>query len=93
MDPQFCSVGWGSGVAVICGVGRRCGSDPMMLWCRLAAVALIRPLAWEPPYATGAALKRQKQKKKKKEMSLIDYNYYSAPLILSYVYIFGVMIE
>ena len=24
-----------------------------------AAVAPIRPLAWEPPYATGAALKRQ----------------------------------
>ena len=25
-----------------------------------AATALIRPLAWEPPYATGAALKGQK---------------------------------
>ena len=25
------------------------------LWCRLAAVAPIRPLAWEPPYATSAA--------------------------------------
>ena len=43
-----------------CGVGPRCGSDPALLWllCRLAAVALIRPLAWEPPYAVGAALKR-----------------------------------
>ena len=32
------------------------------------ATALIRPLAWEPPYAKGAALekgKRQHQKKKK----------------------------
>ena len=27
------------------------------LWCRLAAAAPIRPLAWEPPYAKGAALK------------------------------------
>ena len=27
------------------------------LWCRLAAVAPIRPLAWEPTYAEGAALK------------------------------------
>ena len=23
------------------------------LWCRPATVARIRPLAWEPPYATG----------------------------------------
>ena len=28
---------------------------------RLAAVAPIRPLAWESPYAAGAALKRQKR--------------------------------
>lgn len=33
------------------------------LWCRLAATAPIRLLAWEPPYATSAALKRQKKKK------------------------------
>ena len=36
----------------------------LWLWCRLAATALIGPLAWEPPYATGAALKRLKKKKK-----------------------------
>ena len=35
----------------------------LWLWCRLAAVALIGPLAWEPPYAAGTALKRQKKKK------------------------------
>ena len=28
-----------------------------MLWCRPAAVAAIGPLAWELPYAVGAALK------------------------------------
>ena len=46
------------------GVGRRCTLDLMLLWlwCRLEATALIRPLAWEPPYATGAALKRHTQK-------------------------------
>ena len=33
----------------------------LWLWCRLVATALIRPLAWEPPYAAGAALKRQKK--------------------------------
>ena len=40
----------------------------LWLWCRLAAAAPIRPLAWEPPYAAGAALENTKiQKKKKKE--------------------------
>ena len=41
----------------------------LWLWCRPVDTALIRPLAWEPPYATGAAIekaKRQKDKKKKK---------------------------
>ena len=51
-----------------CGVGRRCGSDPelLWLWCRPAAVALIQPLAWEPPYAACVALKSQKKQKKNK---------------------------
>ena len=48
------------------------------LWCRLQtwlgsgvgmaeaeAIALIRPLAWERPYAVGAALKKKKKKEKK----------------------------
>ena len=43
-----------------CGVGHRRGSDLVLLWLwrRPAAVAPIQPLAWEPPYAMGAALKR-----------------------------------
>ena len=50
-----------------CGVGCKWGSDPVLLWlwCRPAAVALILPLAWEPPYAAGAAIKNEKKKKKK----------------------------
>ena len=50
-----------------CGVGRRRSSDPVLLWfwCRPASTAPIRPLAWEPPYATGAALEKTKKKKKK----------------------------
>ena len=64
-------MGWGSSIAVSCGVGRSRGSDPLLLWlwCRPKAVALIIPLAWEPPYAVGEALrktKRPKQNKKKK---------------------------
>ena len=41
---------------VSCGVGHTCGSDPMLLqlWRRPETTALIRPLAWEPPHATGA---------------------------------------
>ena len=53
-----------------CGVGRRHGSDPALLWlrCRPAATALIHSLAWEPPNAleknaAGVALKRPKKKK------------------------------
>ena len=34
----------------------------MLLWCRLAATTLIPPVAWEPPYATGVALKDKKKK-------------------------------
>ena len=43
-----------------CGVGHRRCLDPELLWYRPVAMALIGTLAWEPPYAVGAALKRQK---------------------------------
>ena len=45
-----------------CGVGHRRGSDLalLLLWCRLAAVAPIQPLVWEPPFVMGGALKRKK---------------------------------
>ena len=39
----------------------------MWLWRRPAAVVPIRPLAWEPPYATGAALDKGKKTKKNKK--------------------------
>ena len=54
---------------VSCGVGSRHCSDPALLWlwCRLVATAPIRPLAWEPPYAVGAALEKAKTKKKKRK--------------------------
>ena len=48
-----------------CGAGRRCGLDLALLclWCRPAAEALIKPLAWEPPHAMGAVLTRKKKKR------------------------------
>ena len=55
------------------GVGCRHGSDPtwLWLWYRPEATALIRSLAWEPPYAVGMAQEMAKrQKKKKKDYSV-----------------------
>ena len=51
-----------------CGVGRRHGLDPALLWLwrRPAAAAPIRPLAWELPYAAGVALKNKQTKKQTK---------------------------
>ena len=57
-----------------CGVGCGCSSDPTLLWLRRrpAVIALIGPLAWELPYASGAALKRQKNKNKKYKTRIMD---------------------
>ena len=61
--------GSGSGIDMSCDVGCRCAWDLMLLWLRyrLAAIAPIQSLAWESPYAAGAALKSEKKKKKEKE--------------------------
>ena len=50
-----------------CGAGHRLGLDLMLpgLWCWMAAVALIWPIAWEPPYVLDVALKKQEKKNKK----------------------------
>ena len=52
-----------------CGVVCRHGSDLALLWqgCRPAAVALIGPLAWEPPYATDAVLKSKQQQQQQQQ--------------------------
>ena len=47
-------------------VGHRCRG----CGCRPVAAALIGPLAWELPYALGAALKRPKKKKKRIKLHL-----------------------
>ena len=53
-------VGSTSSIAVSCGLSRRCGLDPELLWLwhRPAATAPIQPLSWEPPCASGSAVKR-----------------------------------
>ena len=74
-----------------CGIGGRRGLDPVLLWLwrRLAAVAPIRPLTWEPPYATGAALEKAKRPKKKKvndrtSSKYLDIHY---KILLTFLYI------
>ena len=48
------------------GVGRRRGSDMVLLWLwfRPAAAALIPPLAWELAYAAGVVLKSKNKQGK-----------------------------
>ena len=41
------------------------GSGMAVAMVQARATALIGPLAWKPPDAAGAALKRQKDKRKK----------------------------
>ena len=55
-----------------CGIGHRRGSDPTLLWlwCRLAAIALTQPLAWELPYAEGVAIKKKQKNKQKKTLNI-----------------------
>ena len=51
-----------------CDVGCRHSLDLVLLWPwrRPEATAPIGPLAWESPYATGVALRKDKKTKKKK---------------------------
>ena len=53
-----------------CGVHHRRILDLVLLWlwCRRAAVALIRPLAWELPHAVGVALKKKKKEEEEEEV-------------------------
>ena len=50
-----------------------CGKDLtwLWLWCRLAAAALIQPLAQELPYATDVALKKNKKRVRNLDFYLI----------------------
>ena len=66
------------------GVGCRCDSDLVLLCCRLAAATPTGPLAWEPPYAAGVALKRQKKKVSTCSLALVnpDPNSYELDFLL-----------
>jgi len=51
-----------------------------------AATALIRPLAWESPYATGVALENAKRHTHKKIVDL--YTLHTCNLYICYIYIY-----
>ena len=53
-----------------CGSQTRLDPHLLWLWRRLEATALIRPLAWEPPYAAGAALEKNKTKQNNSNFKL-----------------------
>ena len=59
-----------------CGVGRRCSLDPALLWlwCRPAATAPIRPLAWEPPYAMKRQQTNKQTNKKQQKNNFVKQN-------------------
>ena len=44
------------------------GSDIAGALHRPVATAPIQPLAWEPPYAAGAALEKSKKKRQKNKL-------------------------
>ena len=56
-----------------CRLQAQLGLDPALLclWRRPVATAPIRPLAWEPPYAEGAALEKTKNKQTKKKLKTL----------------------
>ena len=67
----------------------------LCLWCRLAAAALIGPLAWELPYAKGAALKKgEKKKKKSRKDNILEADpisgkkHFLIPALIPALYIF-----
>ena len=75
-----------------CGVSHRLGSDLALLWLEAGSTALIRPLAWEPPYAVGVLLKRQKYKKRNCQ-NMISNTSSFFNTALNFMFIFFIMVE
>ena len=70
-----------------CGVGYRRSSDPELLWLwrRPVAIALIQPLAWEPPYAVEATQEMAKKKKVKQVFQSRKHHQLCQMVVLSQV--------
>ena len=74
-------MGQGSSITMSCGIGHRCSLDSVWLWLwyRPAAMIAIQALAWELPYAAGAALK-SKRIKRHREFGLFLVPHFPFPL-------------
>ena len=77
-----------------CGIGRRHGLEPALLWLwwRPVATDLIGPLAWEPPYAMGAALKEKDKKQKTNKKKTTKYQKHKLSQFFLSIYIFILII-
>ena len=85
---------WGKDLALPVSFGVGCTHhlypELLWLWRRPAAVASIRLLAWEPPYAAGMALEKTKKTKKKNKKPyiyiyiLFFYKFFSLMVITEY---------
>ena len=61
----------------------------LWLWRSLVSTALIRPLAWGPPYALGVAqemAKRQKKKKRKRILSSFSLMFFCIFFLVLHIY-------
>ena len=63
---SLASIGGLRGIALCCGIGHRCGSDPALLWlwCRPEATAPMRPPSLGTSICRGCGPKKTKKKKK-----------------------------
>ena len=76
------------------GVGHRRALDPELRGrgVRPTATALIRPLAWEPLYATGVSLKKTKNKNKKLWVQVPAWVLATFRSFVSFTFIFSVIV-
>ena len=64
----------GSGPELQCWSQTQLDPKLLWLWCRWAAVALIRPVAWKLPYAAHVALKK---KEREREINICIIKHYT----------------
>ena len=59
-----------------CNVGHRCGSDLVLLWRKLEAVAPIQPLARELPYAASVVEGRKEGRARPEKQRIASYSHF-----------------
>ena len=69
--------------------------DPALLWLwsRLEAPTPVLPLAWEPPYSAGAALKKKKKRRRKEKRKKEKGNLSCFSLLEGYLVLFWLSLQ